>query len=1100
MGGPISGMSWQNVNENMFNAEKEALKFGEIAEKRTQEWEAGRSHGAARFFKCVFSLGINEIWRAVSKSNYFSDMEKMAGSLQNFHAALAPELEDVQQNIGGEVKLATQKYKEVTRNDVEVAGEKVKVTRFAAGGGEVIVRENGLDIRHNIDDCDKLRSQIEMEVMRNAKFFKPEFVKSLISAQKDVIDHANNPDGRTDDLATRSVDGESRESMVAKAGLAHFKRDKGDLNYESGVEETMLPKEAAKMRLRNMLSAFYESTLGLPKEVGRTLDLEIGTSFVDKVLKGEITSPDKLRAFIDKGNKSSHVTDAESQKLFAEFEKATASNATEVKKIEIGKDYRTGLESKAGMFEPKGEAKEVHDFVADLILNEDVYDYDKDMVQGEKTGARLSRLVEKNKALVAKMMNPVNRETMLATLDPAMRAALDLNFLTRLEKDYQEYLKDPKKAGDSREVYLGNKLEGMRSDEAKRRTMFGTRDISSFTDAELDTFSVNKQVQKDPALGSIIEKNVYLSDDPARKELQKSVDFFSTIEADIDKAVTDACRKLQRDISARIESVFKKSEAKGNLSVEELGSKSLAEIKKSYEKEQTLELVRNTLNVYFKEMPLLSQRQMIASETRHSMYRDPDGYASSDGAKLGAVLKGAGPVMQKMLQGINPEMITDPDMKLALADMKDNLEPISEKAINAYLFDIIKTNNSDPNATRIEKITVEKSLGQASVGQALLCSLKREGQEPEKVVIKLLRPNANLSARREHDIFMNVAKEMGDGMEATFKGRYKSIKDELDLSQEAANAETAGKVYNYNDKDPYHGQPFTNVTSAGLAEGFKPAHSTMVQKCAQGSTLKKVLNEEAGDLQGRNIAELKGIKAKLEKTHAALTNLSYMWAQEGLFGAGFYHGDLHEGNIIIDKEGKATVIDFGNATQLDANGRTNVIRVIAGMAVSDASIFFKGFENLLESKASQDAFKANRPAIEAKMKALLGPSHKGINDTALRLDIALKVMQMDFKIEVPSAVHNFLESQRRLNDAMMNTEAKLKAIDEALAAKGEEVKTEKRPTMIKCLIDVVKHNVGIKLLKTIGVSGAKQALEAIKSEKEPSEKPAVNDGQVVIYP
>ena len=1098
MGGPISGMSWKNMNENMFNAEKEALKFGEIAEKRTQEWEAGRSHGAARFFKCVFSLGINEIWRAVSKSNYYSDMEKMAGSLQNFHAALAPELEDVQQNIGGKVKLATQKYKEVTRNDVEVAGEKVKVTRFAAGGGEVVVRENGLDIRHNIDDCDKLRSQIEMEVMRNAKFFKPEFVRSLVNAQKSVIDQANNPDGNSSNLATRTVDGESRESMVSKAGLAHLRRDKNDLNYESGVEETMLPKEAAKMRLRNMLSAFYESTLGLPKEVGQTLDLEIGTSFVDKVLKGEITSPDKLRAFIDKGNKSSHVTDAESQKLFAEFEKASAGNATEVKKIEIGKDYKTGLESKAGEFEPKGEAKEVHDFVADLILNEDVYDYDKGMVQGEKTGARLSRLVEKNKALVAKMMDPLNRETMLVTLDPAMRAALEFDFLRKLEKDYQEvYLADRENAGKSRETYLKDKLGGMRESEAKNRTLYGTRDIGSFTDAELDSFSVNPQLDKNKDIAALKKDYVYLSDPDARKKLQKSIDFFSTIEADIDKAVTDACRKLQRDISSKIESVFKKSEAKGNLGVEDLGSKSLAEIKKSYEKEQTLELVRNTLNVYFKEMPLLSQRQMIASETRHSMYRDPDGNASSDGAKLGAVLKGAGPVMQKMLQGINPEMITDPDMKAALADMKDNLEPISEKAINAYLFDIIKTNNDDPNATKIEKITVEKSLGQASVGQALLCTLKREGQEAEKVVIKLLRPNANLSARREHDIFMNVAKEMGDGMEATFKGRYKSIKDELDLSQEAANAETAGKVYNYNDKDPYHGQPFTNVTSAGLADGFKPAHSTMVQKCAQGSTLKKVLNEETGDLQGRNLEELKGIKAKLEKTHASLTNLSYMWAQEGLFGAGFYHGDLHEGNIIINKEGKATVIDFGNATQLDANGRTNVIRVIAGMAVSDASIFLKGFENLLESKSSQDAFKANRPAIEAKMKALLGPNHKGINDTALRLDIALKVMQMDFKIEVPSAVHNFLESQRRLNDAMVNTEAKLKAVDEALAAKGEEVKTEKRPTMIKCLIDVVKHNVGIKLLKTIGVSGAKQALEAIKSDMTEA---APKEAEVRFYP
>ena len=49
------------------------------------------------------------------------------------------------------------------------------------------------------------------------------------------------------------------------------------------------------------------------------------------------------------------------------------------------------------------------------------------------------------------------------------------------------------------------------------------------------------------------------------------------------------------------------------------------------------------------------------------------------------------------------------------------------------------TSADDP---KIEANEVKKSLGQASVGQALLCTVKREGLEAQECVVNILRPNA----------------------------------------------------------------------------------------------------------------------------------------------------------------------------------------------------------------------------------------------------------------------------------------------------------------------------------------------------------------------
>ena len=52
--------------------------------------------------------------------------------------------------------------------------------------------------------------------------------------------------------------------------------------------------------------------------------------------------------------------------------------------------------------------------------------------------------------------------------------------------------------------------------------------------------------------------------------------------------------------------------------------------------------------------------------------------------------------------------------------MKSNLAPINEEMIKAYLYDAVEKSNG-----QIKSITMKKSLGAASVGQAFLFEIER---------------------------------------------------------------------------------------------------------------------------------------------------------------------------------------------------------------------------------------------------------------------------------------------------------------------------------------------------------------------------------------
>lgn len=437
---------------------------------------------------------------------------------------------------------------------------------------------------------------------------------------------------------------------------------------------------------------------------------------------------------------------------------------------------------------------------------------------------------------------------------------------------------------------------------------------------------------------------------------------------------------------------------------------------------------------YFAEMGDMDKLGMLANVIRNTTND------SSPMARITALVKGAGPVFLKLVQGI-PEGAVPKDEKemlMLLGDVKDALPPIPDEVIRAQLYDMVAQSKD-----AIIGIDVVESLGAASVGQALLCRVRTQyNPDGEECVIKLLRPNVQNFAQRERDF---IQRKMNDvqGMKQTFAGRLDGIMDEMDLTKEALNVQF-GRVY-------AHGS--SCVDSMELHPIIRPTELSMVVKKAPGLTCKKYFKSVEArtdallDPLVRDVVTDDGRKVKryyarsysdfcatrdgLLKLHDELRSrqdtllaLTRRWADECLFGAGFFHGDLHAGNIMID-ENVATFIDYGNAVKLTKTERDQLIKMLATCGYGDASNFLGELKKLLpghklgltklnvKGEAVRDSESEDR--LE---KDLVATFAKGsMNDSGLRIAAAVNLLQR-YGVAVPATLYNFSQSMLRLQAAV----------------------------------------------------------------------------------
>ena len=281
------------------------------------------------------------------------------------------------------------------------------------------------------------------------------------------------------------------------------------------------------------------------------------------------------------------------------------------------------------------------------------------------------------------------------------------------------------------------------------------------------------------------------------------------------------------------------------------------------------------------------------------------------GERLRIALETLGPIFIKFgqLLSTRPDLVPV-DIATALSKLQDRVPPFAADEVVATLNRVYKRSYLDIFATF--DLTPVASASIAQVHFAVMAEGKLHGRE---VAVKILRPNIRETI--DHDIALLYV--VADLVEATFADGKRlranavvaefenAIHDELDLVREAANAST-------------------------LRRNFADGTLLYVPEVYFDVTYREVMVMERVDaIPVNDLAQIKAHNIDIKRL--AVDGVKIFFTQ--VFRDGFFHADMHPGNIFVGRNGIYSGVDFGIMGSLSDADKTYLARNFAAFFARD---------------------------------------------------------------------------------------------------------------------------------------------------------------------
>ena len=186
--------------------------------------------------------------------------------------------------------------------------------------------------------------------------------------------------------------------------------------------------------------------------------------------------------------------------------------------------------------------------------------------------------------------------------------------------------------------------------------------------------------------------------------------------------------------------------------------------------------------------------------------------------------------------------------------------------------------------------------------------------------------------------------------------------------------------------------------------------------------LNNLSDEDRREL-GKAQERMKELLTDMEKRQKSLAQLTEKWVTQGVFEKGFYHGDLHAGNIMISDTG-VTVIDFGNATILKPEEQKQIVRMMVAATRGDVEKFRHGFHMLLKN-TPEEVYQEKRDELTLILEDIM---QTGDGKSAAERIAAALVRAQEIGLELPPTIANFSSCQMRLQNTLNDMNNNLKML------------------------------------------------------------------------
>ena len=324
----------------------------------------------------------------------------------------------------------------------------------------------------------------------------------------------------------------------------------------------------------------------------------------------------------------------------------------------------------------------------------------------------------------------------------------------------------------------------------------------------------------------------------------------------------------------------------------------------------------------------------------------------SPGVKLCNALQGMGTTFIKLGQFLatRPDIIGE-DIAKELEKLQDKLPPFQLKEAKNILRKELGKENFD------KIINFSDSIAAASIAQVHFATIS-DFAEKKEVAIKILRPNIEKTFNEELDALMLLAYIIQNLIRKTKRLKLIEVIQllreitnmEMDLRFEAA---AANELYENTTNDV----------------GFK------VPKIYWNYTSKRVLCLDK--INGISIREIENLKSLNIDTKKLAKDIIQHFLRHAVRD-GFFHADMHQGNLFVNKDGSITAVDFGIMGRLDKNNRKYLAEILYGFIKRDykkvAEVHF--LAGLVSKEVSKDEF---AQALRSIGEPIFGQSVKNIS-------------------------------------------------------------------------------------------------------------------------
>ena len=345
------------------------------------------------------------------------------------------------------------------------------------------------------------------------------------------------------------------------------------------------------------------------------------------------------------------------------------------------------------------------------------------------------------------------------------------------------------------------------------------------------------------------------------------------------------------------------------------------------------------IRLFFDLMSLGSEKKTVA-------------ISSKPGEKLCVALEGMGTTFIKLGQFLatRPDIIGE-EIANDLIKLQDKLP-----AFDVYRTkQIIKKELGESQYKKI--IDISEPIAAASIAQVHIAKININGKLTE-VAIKILRPDIERLFNEELDALMLFAYIIES---TVLKAKRLKLVEVVHLLREITSIEMDLR--------------FEAAAANELLENTKNDNGFNVPKIYWNFTSKRILTLDK--VTGVSIRE----QSHLKKLGVDLKMLAENLIQHFLKHAvrdGFFHGDMHQGNLFVDNNGNIIPVDFGIMGRLDKNNRRFLAEILYGFIQRDyikvAEVHFQA--GLVPQNASKEEF---AQALRSVGEPIFGQSIKDIS-------------------------------------------------------------------------------------------------------------------------